>query len=76
MKYWNPENLMYIHTDEFKYLDGIDDIIEQSKNVIKILNQIKDVAYFNIQCGEVNNKVDFTKVQEKLIELNNIIDEL
>jgi hypothetical protein len=76
MKRWNPENLMHIHTDEFKYLDEIREIIELSEDITELLNKIWNYQRFNIQCGTEKDMADFTEVKSKLNELKNIIIEL
>lgn len=76
MKYWNPENMMYINTDEYKYLNEIALVIKQSKYITETLMKIKDNERFNIQKKSVKDMVDFTEIKSKLAELNNMINEL
>lgn len=74
-EYWNSDKMCYSNSDEFKYLDEIDDIINQAYNVVKGLKEIQSAAHWRIQCNDKKNIIDFSEVKNKLKEIQNWIDE-
>ena len=76
MRNWNPENLIYRNTDEYKYLDRLDNVISKSKTVTRVLNQIRDNEMFNIQCGAEKDIINLNEICCKLDELIYIVDNL
>jgi hypothetical protein len=73
---WNSENLYKRNTDEYKYLTEIDELINISDKINKTLRKIHNNEYFEIQKEERKDKCDFTETKKKLIELENLINEL
>lgn len=73
---WNAEKMWRKYSDEYKYLNEIDALTMQSRNITKVLEQIWDCQHFEIQKDEIKYICDFTEVKNKLTELQNILDEL
>ena len=76
MRRWNPENLIYRNTDEYKYLDRLDNVIAKSITVTIGLSQIRDNERFNIKRGAEKDTTDLNEICIKLDELIYIVDNL
>lgn len=75
MERWNPENMMYINTDEYRYLYQIRELICSSEEITKELNKIWDWQRYSIQCGKEKYIHNFDDIKSKLKELRELLDE-
>lgn len=72
-QYWNNDNLDYNNTDEFKYLDKIDDLIDIVREIKAKLDKIDSHEYNNIKRNKERIEIDFSEIDDKLGDISNLI---
>lgn len=74
-KYWNNDNLEWSNSEEYRYLDDIDNLIAISEVITKKLNRIRNREELNIDDEKEKIKIDFTKIENKLEEVSGLIED-
>lgn len=69
MDNWNPENLINIDTDEYKYLNEIKELISLSKDITEELNNIFNCQRYSILLKKEKQIHNFSDIKSKLEEL-------
>lgn len=72
-QYWNSDNLEWANTDEYKYIDDIDNLIVISKGMTKNLSRTRNREEWTIDCEKEKIKIDFTEIENKLEEVSELI---
>lgn len=72
-QYWNSDNLEWANTDEFKYLDRIDSLEYEAREIKDNLSKINMYEYYNIKNNKERIVREFTTIQNKLEEISNLI---
>lgn len=73
---WNNEKLGFIDSDEFKYLDNIDNLINQTTQLTEAFRVIKQIETQRIQKNKKKDIFDFSEIESKLNEVQNMMAEL
>lgn len=72
-QYWNYDRLSYNNTEEFKYLDKIDDLIDIVREIKTNLDKIDSHEYNNIKNNRERIEIDFNEIDNKLGDISNLI---
>lgn len=73
-QYWNSDNLEWSNSEEYRYLDDIDDLIVISEAITKKLNRIRNREELNIDDEEEKIKIDFKSIEDKLNEVCKMVE--
>jgi hypothetical protein len=63
---WNSESTMIVDSDEYKYLTSIDELINTSKEITKVLEKIRDKEYYCIKEEKGKDMCRLTEVSHRL----------
>lgn len=72
-QHWNKDDLGWSNTDEFKYLDVIDDLEDKVREIKDNLSKINMYEYYNIKNNKEKIKRDFSEIDNKLDEISKLI---
>lgn len=70
---WDYDRLSYNNTEEFKYLDKIDDLIDIVREIKTNLEKIDSHEYNNIKNNRERIEIDFNQIDNKLGDISNLI---
>lgn len=73
-EYWDNENACKSDSEEFKYLDDIENTITKAKKIVNDLEKIYEDEHWNVKLNNKKDIIDFTEIKNKLTEIQNIID--
>lgn len=70
-EYWNRDNLSFVNTEEFQYMDYIDKVKQINDKVKDILNKIDRNSYSDI----INNR-EKIKCMNELKKIEKLLNEI